>query len=177
MYALKDAIGEERLNAAIRRYAERVRFQQAPYTTVGEFLEELRAATPADARYLIDDLFEHITLYDNRASAATWRRLPDGRYGVTLTVTARKLRADEMGNETEIPINDLVDIGVFTGSGLAERSLFLEKRRLTEREMTFEVIVSEPPERAGVDPYTKLIDRAPADNVVAVRESDSRPNP
>jgi aminopeptidase N len=172
MYALKDAIGEERLNGALRQFVERVRFQEPPYTTVGEFLDLLRAAAPAESRHLIEDLFERITLYDNRAPSAVWRELGDGRYGVTLKVTARKLRADDMGNETEVPLNDAVDIGVFAGSGLTERALFLEKRRLTGPETTFDIVVRERPERAGIDPYLKLVDRNPDDNVVAVTRAD-----
>ena len=117
MYALKDAIGEDRLNAAIRGYLEKVKFQQAPYTIVDEFLDALRAATPPEKRYLITDLFETITLFDNRAVSATWRETPDHRYAVTLKVAARKLRADPKGQETQIPIDDEIDIGVFVGQG------------------------------------------------------------
>jgi ABC-2 type transport system permease protein len=42
MYALKDYIGEERLNAVLRSYLEKVRFQVPPYTTVDDFLKRSR---------------------------------------------------------------------------------------------------------------------------------------
>src|SRR5690606_1347447 len=45
MYALKDYIGEDSLNAALRRYIERVAFQQPPYTTSAELLAEISAVT------------------------------------------------------------------------------------------------------------------------------------
>lgn len=173
MYAMKEAIGEERLNAVLRGFLERVRFQDAPYTTVDEFLAELRAATPPDRQSLITDLFERITLFDNRAVNATWRETPDGRYAVTLRATARKLYADANGSEQEVAIDDDVDIGVFAGSGATEHALFLEKRRLTERDATFEIVVDEPPTRAGIDPYNKLIDRVSDDNVVSVSRAGS----
>ena len=38
------------------------------------------------------------------ALSATAKRLADGRYEVTLEVYARKLKADELGKETEAPI-------------------------------------------------------------------------
>jgi hypothetical protein len=169
MYALKDYIGEERLNAALRAYLEKVRFQDPPYTTVDDFIGTLRAAMPDDRKYLIEDFFETLTLFDNRAMSATWRETTDHRFAVTLKVSAAKLRADDKGNESEIPINDLIDIGVFSGKGKDEKPLFLEKRRITQHETTIEVVVDQKPTRAGIDPYNKLIDRVSDDNLVAVK--------
>ena len=54
--------------------------------------------------------------------------------------------------------------------GFGEEPLFLEKRRITERTTTIEVVVDERPVRAGIDPYNKLIDRDSEDNVRMVSE-------
>ena len=63
--------------------------------------------TPPELQYLIHDLFETITLYDNRALSAPRRRsAPDGKYEVTLKVSAKKMRADEQGKESEVPMDD-----------------------------------------------------------------------
>ena len=171
MYALKDYLGEERLNAAIRKYVEGVRFQEAPFTTSLEFVNALREATPDDLKHILTDMFETITLFDNRAVEATYRETADKKFVVKIKVDARKLRADELGAEKEIAINDLVDIGVFVGEKKDEKALFLEKRRITLPQMEFEVTVDKEPTRAGIDPYNKLIDRKPDDNVVAVTKS------
>jgi ABC-2 type transport system permease protein len=171
MYALKDYIGEERLNAALRKYLEKVKYQEAPYTTSIEFVDAMRAATPDELKYIINDLFETITLFDNRAFEATWRETPDKKYVVKIKVSAKKLRADGLGAEKEIQINDLVDLGVFVGEGKNEKTLFLAKRRITQPETEFEVTVDQQPTRAGIDPYNKLIDRNPDDNVVTVSKS------
>jgi ABC-2 type transport system permease protein len=168
MYALKDYIGEDRLNEALRKYLEKVKFQEAPYTTSLEFVDAMREATPDDLKYIIKDLFETITLFDNRAIEATWSETPDKKYLVKIKVSAKKLRADGLGAEKETPIGDLVDIGVFTGEGKNEKALFLDKRRITQPETVFEVTVDQQPSRAGIDPYNKLIDRNPDDNIVTV---------
>jgi hypothetical protein len=168
MYALKDYIGEDRLNEALRKYLEKVKFQEAPYTTSLEFVDAMREATPDDLKYIIADLFETITLFDNRAIEATWSETPDKKYLVKIKVSAKKLRADGLGAEKEIQIGDLVDIGVFTGEGKNEKALFLDKRRITQPETVFEVTVDQQPARAGIDPYNKLIDRNPDDNIVTV---------
>lgn len=172
MYALRDHLGEDVLNRVVSRYLRSVAFQDAPFTSSREFLDLLRAEMPAELQYLIEDMFETITLFENRVTAATSRRLEDGRYLVKLEVDTRKLRADGHGAETEIPIDDWIDIGVF---GTAEKAgadgkvLALEKRHVDETASTFELVVSEQPLRAGVDPYYKLVDRNPADNVRRVQ--------
>jgi ABC-2 type transport system permease protein len=114
-------------------------------------------------------LFETITLHDNRAVEATWRETPDKKYVVKIKVSSRKLRADGLGAEEEIQIDDLVDIGVFGGWNY--RTLFLERRRITEPETEFELILDERPTSVGIDPYNKLIDRNPDDNMVKVNKS------
>jgi len=174
MYALKDYIGEDRLNAALRKYLEKVKFQEAPYTTSIEFVDAMREATPDELKYIITDLFETITLYDFSAVEATWKKTPENGYVVKIKVSAKKLRADGLGAEKEIWIDDLVDIGVFTGAGKNEKALFLAKRRITQPEMEFEVTVDRLPARAGIDPYNKLIDRNPDDNIVFVSGGQRR---
>jgi hypothetical protein len=167
MYALRDYLGEERLNTALASYVDRVAFQQAPFTNSLEFLATMRETFGDEADDLFADMLENITLYSNRVEDAVGEELQDGRYQVTLSVTTRKLRADGRGIETEIPIDDWIDVGVF---GEDESDvLYLEKHHVTEPEMTFTVVVDQAPARAGIDPYNKLIDRDSDDNVSSVK--------
>jgi ABC-2 type transport system permease protein len=170
-YALRDYIGEDSLNAALHRYLHDKAFQQPPYTNTLEFLDYLRAVTPDSLRYVIHDLFETITLYDNNATAATAVRRPDGTYAVHLTFTAHKLRADSLGSQTEIPVDDYIDVGVFgapeKGNALG-KPLAVRKVHVTQPTMSVDFVVPELPRKAGVDPYNKLIDRTPEDNVRGV---------
>ncbi|HEX5724073.1 MAG TPA: M1 family aminopeptidase [Longimicrobiaceae bacterium] len=176
MYALRDYLGEARLNAAIRAFLEEWRFRGPPYPVSPDFYRHLQAATPDSLRYFLGDLFERITLYDNQAKSATWRRLPDGRYEVTLDVSAQKLYADSVGNERAAPMRDLVEVGVFAAAPRGRdrdegEALYLRKHWLPAGTRQLRVVVDREPARAGVDPYHKLIDRHPDDNVVDVREA------
>ena len=175
MYALRDYIGEEALNRALSSYAAAVRFQQPPYTNSLEFMEFLRPEVPEDKATLLADLFENITLFENQAVEATYTERADGKYAVTLVAKSRKVGADGQGVETEVPIDDWIDIGVFgekeTDGKTEETVLFLEKHRITEAEHTFEVVVDEKPVRAGIDPYNKLIDRNSDDNLKKVSQA------
>ncbi len=168
MYALRDYIGEDKLNAALRSYLESVKFQQPPYTNSLELYGYLKTATPDSLHPMLADLFEHITLWDNRVVSASAEETGDGRYRVTLTVDAAKVHADSIGRETEVEMNDPIDIGVFApaadGADLGE-PLYLEKHRITSGEQEITIVVDEMPAEAGIDPYNKLIDRHPDDNV------------
>ena len=166
MYALQDAIGEEAVNRALAAYVKKYAFQEPPYTISRDLLAEFRAVTPPESQPLIADLFETITLWENRAISATSRDLGGGRYEVTLKVSARKQRADDVGRQGEVPMDDLVDIGVF---GAKETALYLAKQRVRSGESTITVQVAGRPEKAGIDPVNKLIDREPDDNLVDVK--------
>ncbi|MGZ5084249.1 MAG: M1 family metallopeptidase, partial [Usitatibacter sp.] len=168
MYALQDAIGEEAVNRVLAAYIRKVAFQDPPYTISRELLAEFRAVTPPEYQYLLTDLFETITLYENRAISATYREKAPGRYEVTLKVSAAKYRSDPTGAQKEEPMDDRIDIGVL---GPDDKPLYLEKQRVRSGETVFTMMVDEKPERAGIDPVVKLIDRQPDDNTVAVTKA------
>jgi hypothetical protein len=169
MYALQDYLGEEKLNGAIAQYLRSVAYQDPPYTNSLEFIEHIRQITPPELLYLIEDLFETITLYDNRALKATYVELAPDRYEVKLSVAVKKLRADELGVESELPLADLIDVGVLDSKG---KPLVLEKKRFDASPAEFTFEVTGRPAKAGIDPLNLLIDRKPDDNVIRVEKGD-----
>ena len=172
MYALRDYVGEEPLNRALAAYVKRVAFQEPPYTTTLEFLDALKAAVPPERAALLDDLFRNITLYENKATKATWKKRDDGKYVVDIEVASSKFRADGQGKETPEAVDDWIDIGVFgdkaEGAPPEGRVLAIEKRRIDKADETIEIVVDQEPRKAGIDPFNKLIDRVPDNNIVAV---------
>jgi ABC-type transport system involved in multi-copper enzyme maturation permease subunit len=167
MYALRDYLGEDFVNRALARYVREVGFQDPPYTTSLELRAVLADEAPDGSEPLFEDMLDTITLFSNRVQGATWTPLEDGRYMVRLDVEAHKVRSDGAGVETEIPLDDWVDVGVF---GADDSVLYLEKRHITGPVTTIEIAVEAVPDRAGIDPYNKLVDRDSDDNVMAVRK-------
>jgi len=165
MYALQDYIGEENVNKALSNYIKKVGFQEPPYTNSIEFLDCLKEVTPEKYQYLIKDMFETITIFENRVSKAVSKKLESGKYEITISTIAKKYRADELGNEKEIAIDDWIDIGVL---GKDSKELYLKKYKIDKKEMEITVVVDEKPEKAGIDIYNKLIDRISGDNVLSV---------
>jgi ABC-2 type transport system permease protein len=172
MHHLCQILGEDRVNAALRRYLDRFRFKSAPYPRSLDLIAEFRkGASPAENR-LITDLFEKITIYDVRAKTAKTRKLPDGRYETTLTIEAHKYYADGRGKESEAPLTEFFGFGVFSswpGWGPFDARDMLGRRSVAVHSGVQQVqfITAAKPTFAGTDPYDVLIDRNSDDNVVA----------
>jgi aminopeptidase N len=173
MYALRDYLGEDAVNRALARYLSVYKFQQPPYTNSLEFLEVLRSETPPNQHSLLDDLFRNITLFENRTENVTSTKRSDGKYVVSLQAKAKKLRASDNGTETEIPINDWIDIGIFNKQENKGKSvqkvLYLKKHPITANNVNLEIVVDGKPTHAGIDPLNKLIDRNSDDNQIEVQ--------
>jgi aminopeptidase N len=175
MYTLREVIGDSALNTALRGFLEKYRNGGPPYPTSLDLLATLRAATPDSLQYLLTDLFETVTLWHVKTERAAVEKTSRGDYRVTLEVTAKKVRADSVGHETEVPMNDLVEVGVFArGKGKSLGSaLYLKRQRIHSGKQTIVVVVRQEPGHAGIDPYSKLIERDRADNVVEVQQGGS----
>lgn len=189
LYALKDYLGEDRMNAALKKYVNTVAYKDGPYTTPLEWVKYLEEATPDSLKYLIDDMFRKITLYDNKITKASYQK-KGNQYEVTLEVTTKKLQSDGYGTEKEQPMNDYIDIGVFTRVKVKvpekqtqkdkkaqtkkartrtkriEKVLYLKKHKITKPVQTIKIMVDEKPRSGGIDPHNKLIDRKPNDNTM-----------
>jgi hypothetical protein len=170
MFALADYIGEDKVNLALRNFLEKNRYAQGPFPDTRGFVAALREQTPPELQYVVTDMFESIVLYDNRAVSATYIETPDKKYKVTLKVASLKKKADGSGNETPMTIHDLIDVGVFSGSKEHLKRLNLHKEWISQENSTFEFVVDEQPTFAGIDPYNKLIDRNPGDNLTSVEK-------
>ncbi len=164
MYAVRDAIGEEAVNRALSNLVDQWAFKGPPYPTSRSLVEALVAETPDDLKRWVNDLFEFIVLYENRAVSAVAQKSGDS-WEVTLDLRSRKVRSGELGEETEMTLDDPIDVGIFDAEG---EPIYFEKHRFTKDSEQLVVTVDREPARAGIDPYRKLIDRHPDDNEVRV---------
>ena len=168
LYAYRDLIGEEAMNRALSKFLAAKAFSGAPYPTSRDLVQYLEAETPDSLKYASTDLFKTITLWDNRTGDATASRRDDGTFEVRIRVQARKFRSDSVGTEHEIPVGDLLDLGVFAKSTNGNRlgaPLDVRKVWVRSADTTFVVVVNQLPSVAGIDPYNKFIDRDRHDNV------------
>lgn len=150
MYALRDLLGEAKLNAAL---ANLVREQSGPgrAPTSAHLLQHILAVAPAQHHPLIHRWMNEVVLYDLRVQSASSRALGDGRHEVTMRIQASPLPAPES-----------IDVGVYSGDG---RALHFAKHVLREGTNDIKLIVVGAPESVAVDPYVLRIDRNRFDNV------------
>jgi ABC-2 type transport system permease protein len=171
-YALQDYIGEENVNLAFKKYLEKWGFKSAPYPTSDDLLDILREVTPDSLQYVLTDMFETITLFENKTQQAMYEERPGGGYEVTLSVVSDKIRVDSLGNEHHIPLGDWIDIGIYSKDVSGQDKLvYLKKHRIDKKENTFVIGLKEKPSKAGIDPLHLLIDRNTEDNTVDVRHA------
>ena len=172
LYQLRSHVGEAAMNTALSRYFSKFA-NTGLHPTSLDLYAELRAVTPDSLQYLLTDLFETVTMWDVRTTRAVVSPGGDGSYAVTLEVVAKKTRADSAGKETEVPMNDLVEIGVFAAGEGETRgdALYLQRHRIRSGAQTIRITVPREPARAGIDPDGKMIDRQRDDNVVEVKAS------
>ncbi|WP_188654325.1 ABC transporter permease/M1 family aminopeptidase [Yeosuana aromativorans] len=188
-YALSDYIGEDTLNNALKRYVQKVKFQDPPYTTSVDMVNFISQATPDSLQYVIHDMFETITLYSNRIVDVTSKELDNGTYQVDIEFNVSKYRNNEKGRkyyglkvgdtlsyqtesmkkpELSVPLNDYIDIGVFAkeevDGKMKDKELYLKKYKIMAINNKVTIIVDEKPSEVGVDPYNKLIDTKSDDN-------------
>jgi ABC-type transport system involved in multi-copper enzyme maturation permease subunit len=171
LYAVSQYIGEERMNAALRRLFEQNHTETPRQPTALDLYRELQGATPAELHPLLRDLFEANTFWELSAERASARRTETGGWQVTIDIRARKVAVDEAGLESEQPLDDWIEVGVFgpaaneNGSG---QPLYLEKHRVRSGQQTIQVTVPTEPARAEIDPRHLLNDWELHDNGRAV---------
>jgi ABC-type transport system involved in multi-copper enzyme maturation permease subunit len=174
LYALSEYIGEERVNEALRHLLEKHRPGEAPLATTLDLYRELQAVTPESFHYLLHDLFEVNAFWKFEAEAVRVNSTATGEWQVTLDVQARKVVADEAGVETEVPIDDWVQIGVFgpakEGDDELSEPLYVQLHRIHADEQTITLTVPHKPTYAGIDPYHLLDweERGDDDNIKQV---------
>jgi aminopeptidase N len=172
MHAMREYIGADRVNQALRNVLENHRPGTFPLATTLDLYREFQSVTPPEYQYLLRDLFEANTFWELDMKAATARKTEAGDWLVTLGVDARKVAVDAEGNETDIPMDDLIDIGVFAPAAAGEKigkPLHIEKHRIRSGRQTVTISVPDKPADAGIDPNFLLIDTDVNDNVRKVK--------
>lgn len=177
LYGLRNLIGPDSVNAALRDFREAYAFKNTPpFAGNNDLYHYLQKHIPDSLRYYLEDNWQHITFYDNKliqATAAPGKN--PGEYIVTLTLDCAKTQIDENGNELPAKkMNDKIAIGIFSDNTLDQNGrwkthpLFYQNFMLTAGRHVLCIPVKAKPAFAGVDPYALLIDRNVDDNLKTI---------
>jgi ABC-2 type transport system permease protein len=170
-YGLRDLIGDANVNGALKEFRDSFALKpEPPYAGSNDLYRFMERYTPDSAKYFLEDTWLKIALYENKFIKATAKDAGNSAYDVTLQVAVKKYYADSTGRETEAPMHDYVNIGIFgeettNKEGRKQTNpLYLQKHKLKAGEHSLTIRVKGKPLTAGVDPYNILIDRIPDDN-------------
>ncbi len=173
LFGLRDLIGEDSLNAALREFLQTWAFRShPPYAGSDDLYRVLQRHVPDSFRYYLEDGWEKTCFYQNHMLEASAVPLgKDDEYRVTLRLAIGKGYVDSAGETHPAAfVNDYIDIGIFAAdakdaSGRVQwKPLWMEKQRLTAGEHTLVAIVHGKPLNAVIDPYQLLLDDKPQDN-------------
>lgn len=165
-FAMQDYIGEDKMNIALRKLIANYGNGDL-YPTTDVLTGYIKEVTPDSLKYVVDDLYSKITLFENRVVNPTARKVAGG-YEVTIPVQTVKYYADRAGNEKATPIKDYIDIGVFSMIKGKEKLIYLKREKFTKEQTKVKALVKDMPMRAGIDPVYKLVDRNTDDNTAVV---------
>ena len=177
LYGLQDLIGEKKLNEGFKEYTTAAKFREAPFTTTIEWYDYIKQVTPDSLQYYLEDSFEKITLYSNKVTKATYKKMADDKFEVTINVESAKNHFDGNGKlleESNKP--NLLDIAIFNENSKNSQGMMIKSPLLIEKvwvqpgSSSFTYITNKLPVKAGIDPYNKMIDRVPDDNLITIEE-------
>jgi hypothetical protein len=173
LLGLEHLIGEDSVNAALREFYNAFAFKTSPpFAGSKDLYYYLKKHVPDSLQYYLADTWEKVTFYNNRVVSATATPLKNNQYKVTIKISTDKTYEDSDGNEQPAKnMNDYIDIGIFAADTpnkqgrLQVNPLYLRKHKYTAGEHTIEMIVTGKPASVAIDPFLRLIDRVPGDNV------------
>ncbi len=168
MNSIHELLGGARLNKVLKEYVADFRYRDSPYATTLDLKARLdRITTPAE-RAFTSSLFEQITLYDLKLLRAEYVKTNAGTFDITLIVNARRFKADGQGVESELALEEYVDIGLASINpnelSKVEDIFHLDRYLISAGKNTIGFSVTKKPEYAVLDPFVRLVDRDLEDN-------------
>jgi ABC-2 type transport system permease protein len=172
--ALSAYVGEPQVNRALRRARDAHVGDDAPLATMRDLYGELQRITPDSLRPMLAGLFEVNTFWTLEAERVSAESKADGTWDVAIAVRARKVVVDTAGVETDLPMDEWIEVGVFApvqGEGALRDPIYLERHRIRSGRQTIRVTVPRRPALAGIDPFhvLDLEEKEDDDNIAEVR--------
>jgi len=75
-------------------------------------------------------------------------------FEVNLKFNTKKYEADSLGNETLLPLNDWIDIGIYN---YADSLIYYQKHQISDEVNELTIPLNVRPKNAGIDPLNILM--------------------
>jgi ABC-2 type transport system permease protein len=174
LYGLRDLIGEDSLNSALKEFKNAYAFKnKPPFAGAPDLYRYLQKHVPDSLQYYLTDTWQKITLYDSKINSITMKPTGNkGEYKIDLKINIDKVWIGDKGQDIPADqMNDYINIGIF-GDDIKDKTgrlqanmLYLKRYKFARGEHELTLIVKGKPKKAAIDPFGYLIDRIPNDNV------------
>ncbi|HYC84769.1 MAG TPA: M1 family aminopeptidase, partial [Chryseosolibacter sp.] len=170
LFAMRAYIGGDQMRKALLSLFKKNATGNAPLPLPSDLYKELQAVTPDSMKYLLHDLFAANTFWELKTERAVARQTESGLWKVTLEVQAKKFTVDTNGIDTDVEMNDLIQIGMYGGNEKdgEGQELYLNLHRIRPGKQTIEIELQGKPSFGGIDPKNLLMDLKRWDNTVEI---------
>ena len=174
MYGLRELIGEDSLNSALREFRNAYAFKSGgPFAGANDLYRYLQKHTPDSLQYYLRDNFENVCFYDNKVSSVRSTAIPGSKgYKVAIDFSVAKSYQDSLGRKiADVPMDDWIEIAVFGQEGTGEahaKLLSVKKYKLRHGSQHLEVDVDDKPGMVKIDPNMRLMDLNQVDNAKGI---------
>ncbi|MBX2840609.1 MAG: hypothetical protein KTR26_02465 [Flammeovirgaceae bacterium] len=169
MLALRELVGEEKVNRVISILIEKHRKNPVPNVTSIEFLKEIYKVTPPSDHALINDWFKRVIIYNLKIENVVIKPLENQKYEVNFTLLAKRFEVENGKEEKEIPINEHIPIGLFSVHPNQVKSptgiISLTSHQIKNNVTDFSLIVDTYPKFISIDPLGTRLDKNRRDNI------------
>jgi len=171
MLALRDLLGEEKLNSVLRSITDRHRNEDDDFgANTLEFIDDLYQVTPPEQHVLIDDWFKRVITYDLSVDNADYRQLENGKYEISLKLLSKRFETQTDGSSKAIGIDEPIAIGLFSkhpsSANKQNDVIYLKSHQINKKQMEIKLIVDELPQYVAIDPYGTRCDEDFVDNLI-----------
>ncbi len=178
-WGLKQYMGKDKMQGAIRGFLQEFGSKGPPYPTTKELVDALRAAAGPKWQGLITDYWDRITFWDLKYDGDI-KIKPNNKGGYTVTLTAivdKRIASEEDGKETSVTemdgesLDEWVEIGFYKDDPkktLGDDWIKLERVHITKAKTPLTFELDERPAYVLLDPRRLLIERNVKDNVKSV---------
>ena len=172
MLAMKELIGEARVNKVLKILVERHQDKIDATLTAPELLDEFYKVTPDEHHVLIDDWFKRVITYDLSVESSSYKKLSTGQFEIELEISAQRFEQID-GIPTEINLNEPIPIGLLArhpSRAANEEIIYLEANTIISGDNKITVVVDQLPAYVSIDPYGTRLDMIRNNNWVRLEE-------
>jgi hypothetical protein len=171
LYALKESLGEDSMNKALRQLLATNGYPHTKATTA-QLIQQLQVvATPAQAKQ-VEEVFKQIIVYNNNVQVVRCDSLSNGQFKLQVKVHIEK--ADEAGGKSRnlVP-DDRISIALYDTPANQwnkyTQPLYMAPHHFTQASTLLTLVVNKKPVVVAVDPLGYLLDADQEDNLQPIK--------